>query len=235
MKRYFVASLLPLLVGAVTSTAEAVPPTVAAPVSPPTVQKPVQPPTGAIAPAAPQPMTATFQCVQSGGGYATVVGNGVKQATLITWNSTAFGSEFSPQVRCNIVSQKFQTVVARNGGKLRNLILTVGTIGNQTVVCAINQGQYGCNSDNMLFTLNPENAKNPGAALARILQIGNYGSGGPVSETTELPEYNLEGLVDRALSSVPDSTYPESTYTPSAPVMAPTEPTAPVAPMNDGF
>lgn len=235
MKRYLLASILPFVIGAVTSPAKASP-LEAAPVP---VRPPVQPANSGV-PATPK--TTIFKCVQSGKGYATVVSNGAKQATLITWSNTAFGTEFSPQVRCNMVSQKFQTVVARNGGKLRNLLLTVGTIGNQTVVCAINQGQYGCNSNNMLFTLNPKNAKNPGAALAKILLIGNYGSGGPLNETTELPEFNLEELVDQALGSAPESTDastapPVTPTEPSIPTESPTptEPSTPVAPVDGVF
>ncbi len=169
-------------------------------------------PTVTPAPRPPQPQTTTFSCVSSGSGYATVVSKGVKQATLITWNSTSFGPEYTPQMRCNNVSQKFQTMVNRNGGKLSNLLLTVGSINGQTVVCAVNQGQYGCNQENMLFTLNQENTKNPGSVLATLLQIGNYGSGPVIRETPELPEFNLEEVVNQKLSNSAQVVTPEQPY-----------------------
>jgi len=195
------------------------PPTVAAPRVAPTVAPPIRvnPVRNTIpAPARPtQPIAVNLRCAQAGNGYATIVSKGTKQATLITWNSISFGPEYTPQARCNTVSQKFQTIVNKNGGKLSNLVLTVGPIGNLTVVCAINQGAYGCNRENMLFTLNPENAQNPGAVLASILQIGKYGSGSAVRETTELPEYNLEEVVNQKLSDSPEVTAPESSITPA--------------------
>lgn len=197
------------LSGAIAFKAEAAPiPTVVAQL--PTVVP--SGPTVVPAPRLPQPQATTFSCVSNGSGYATTVSNGVRQATLITWNSTSFGPEYTPQARCNSVSQKFQTIVNRNGGKLGNLLLTIGSINGQTVVCAVNQGQYGCNQENMLFTLNQENTKNPGAVLATLFQIGKYGSGPVVRETPELPEFNLEEVVNQKLSNSAQVVAPEQPY-----------------------
>ena len=209
---------------ALASTAGAIPPpTVASPaavtpakVAAPTTVPPAQS-TSAVS------SGVSFRCVQASSSYATVVSKGTKQAILITWNSTSFGSEYSPQVRCNTVTQKFQTMVNSNGGKLGNLLLTIGSIGNQTVVCVINQGNYGCNRENMLFTLNPENAKNPGPVLASILQVGKYGSGNVVIETDELPEFSLEEVVNQNLSNAPQVASPEQPSLSDQPSITPAE------------
>lgn len=171
-------------------------------VAPPVVNYPTTSPS--VAPIPPSPQAGiTFNCISSGSGFATVVSNGVKQAPLITWNSNYFGAEYTPQVRCQSVSQKFQQAVNKNGGKLSNLILTAGTVNNLTVICAANKGQVGCNDSNMLFTLRPENAKNPAAVLNSIMEVGQRGSGSVVLETEGLPEVDLDRVVNQVLQAAP--------------------------------
>lgn len=139
----------------------------------------------------------TFHCVKSGSGFATVARRGGKQSPpMITWQSQIFGLEYTPEVRCNTVSQRLTSAVAQNGGSLRNLLLTTGRVNGQTVVCYINVGS-SCNSNNMLFTLNPENARDPGRALAKLLRFGvGDASGGPLLQSAG--GVNLEEAVDAA-------------------------------------
>ena len=192
------------------------PPTVA-PISGSPIVAPIpvnSPQTTPIVPPAPvtSPQSSiTFSCIPSGSGFATVVSNGSQQAPLITWNSNYFGAEYTPQVRCQAVSQRFQQATNANGGRLSNLILTAGTVNNSTVICATNKGQVGCNSSNMLFTLRPENAMNPAAVLNSIMQVGRSGSGSVVLETAGLPEVDLDRVVTQALQSAPKIT---PTYNP---------------------
>lgn len=122
--------------------------------------------------------TTVFRCVRSNGGFATVAERGSNRSyPMIVWQSNIFGPEYTPEVRCQTVSQRLTNAVAQNGGSLRNLLLTTGRIGNYTVVCYVNTGASTCNRSNMLFTLRPESARDPGAALASLLRFGS-GAGG---------------------------------------------------------
>lgn len=122
---------------------------------------------------------------------------------MITWNTTEFGSEFTPEKRCQIVSQKLTDVVAQHGGSLRKLQLTTGQVDDgQTVVCVITPEQKSCNRNNQLFTLNKENAKNPSKAL---VQITNFSQGKAdsksINESGDFPSIiSLETLVNRLLT-----------------------------------
>jgi hypothetical protein len=131
----------------------------------------------AVATASNSTDSTSFECVQQGGGWATVAkrGNAISVAPLLTWNSPYFGPEYTPEQRCQIVSTKLTNAVKANGGKLGNLNLTTGQVDKgYTVVCLVTEGQRNCTLANMLFTLNKENAKNPSAVLA---QITNFSQG----------------------------------------------------------
>jgi hypothetical protein len=144
---------------------------------------------------------AMFSCVQQGSGWATRLerGNSISKSPFITWNTTEFGSEFTPENRCKIVSEKLTDAVAKNGGLLGNLKLTTRKLDDrQTVVCVITPEQQICNRDNMLFTLSKENAKDPDQALAKITNFAYAKSNSsPIEESGYL--ISLETLVNRLL------------------------------------
>ncbi|MBW4448483.1 MAG: COP23 domain-containing protein [Spirirestis rafaelensis WJT71-NPBG6] len=97
----------------------------------------------------------TFHCIRQGNGYATVARRGSRQTgAMITWNSTAFGPKFTPQKRCELVSQRLTKAVTSSGGRLSTLKLTHGIIGSNPVVCYINSTRGECNSNNLILTLN---------------------------------------------------------------------------------
>jgi hypothetical protein len=124
---------------------------------------------------------------------------------MIIWKSTEFGSEYTPWQRCQIVSNRLTQAVAQNGGRLSNLQLTTGIINNLPVVCYVN-GRGRCNSQNLLFTLDKRNAKNPGEALTRLINFSQDG-GGPVTTLrgggqSSAPQFVPFGdMVDRAFNS----------------------------------
>lgn len=146
-----------------------------------------------------------FQCIRYGKAFATIAQRGDRRsAPMIVWESYVFGPEYTPQQRCNNVSQKLTNAVAQNGGKLRNLLLTTGRINDQTVICYINSGEARCNRSNTLFTLKPENARDPGAALAGLLRFGQSGSGTALRESAGGEEdvaVDMEAAVEEALSA----------------------------------
>lgn len=140
----------------------------------------------------------TFSCVQQGGGWATLAKRGtlVSKVPLITWNTTEFGAEFTPEKRCQIVSQKLTDVVAQHGGLLGELQLTTGQVDDQTIVCVLTPDQKYCDGNNQLFTLNKENAKDPSNALRKITSFSK-GS----ADSSSIPESGysipLQELVNR--------------------------------------
>jgi hypothetical protein len=148
----------------------------------------------------------TFQCVTSGRNFVTIARRGnVTTDPMILWKSTEFGREYTPWQRCQIVSNRLTQAVAQNGGRLSNLQLTTGIINNLPVVCYVN-GRGRCNSQNLLFTLDKRNAKNPGNALTRLINFAQDG-GGPVTTfrtgaQSSAPQFVPFGdMVDRALNS----------------------------------
>ena len=180
----------------------AVAPTGANPARPvtPTSTAPARPPTQATS-------TTAFLCGQSGSNPATLVQvNGrTLQSPLIVWTTNYFGTDYTPQQRCQMVSVKLSSAIAQNGGRLSNLRLATGTVNNQTVVCYTN-GFRSCTANNMLFTLKPENVNNSQDVLARLANFARQGSGGAVYESggANVPEeasISLEEAVNHALQA----------------------------------
>jgi hypothetical protein len=146
----------------------------------------------------------TFNCVQQAMGWATIAqrGNAISQSPLLTWNSTEFGTDWTPEQRCKTVSQRLTDAVAKNGGKLASLDLTTGKVDNgYTVVCVVTATQRSCDRNNVLFTLKKENSQNPSAILAKITNFAKGdASNPPIAESGNIPQFiPLETLVNRVL------------------------------------
>jgi len=145
----------------------------------------------------------TFQCVEQGGGWATVAKRGkeVSPSPLIRWNTPEFGPEYTPEKRCQIVSTRLTNIVAKNGGRLGGLDLTAGKVENgSTVVCLVNQQPRSCNLGNMLFTLNQQNANNPNQVLTTITSFAKgKATNSTVAESKDIPQFiSLDDLVNRS-------------------------------------
>jgi len=188
----------------------------------------------------PNPVAAAtvFRCVSYGSGFATIAQRGTRTSEpMITWESYVFGAEYTPEQRCQTVSQKLTRAVSQNGGSLKNLLLTTGNLNGQTVICYINMGAANCNSSNMLFTLNPENARDPGAALATVLRFGSGAGLGPLRQSAggedASPTVDLDAVVEQALavgthqSAGSEEGNDPGSNTQTNPVTAPSEPSNP--------
>lgn len=145
----------------------------------------------------------TFQCVEQGGGWATVAKRGkeVSPSPLIRWNTAEFGPEYTPEKRCQIVSTRLTNIVAKNGRRLGGLDLTAGKVENgSTVVCLVNQQPRSCNLGNMLFTLNEQNANNPNQVLTTITSFAKgKATNSTVAESKDIPQFiSLDDLVNRS-------------------------------------
>ncbi len=145
---------------------------------------------------------AQFTCVSQGNGYATVVRKAEGETVLITWNSRSFGPRYTPQERCNQVTGRLQNYVSANGNNISNLLLTTGYVNGLPVICVVNNGQSGCNSNNVLLTLSQQNAANPSQALTQFLNLtqGNI-SGNPIQERQGKSIVPLDIAVDSSFSS----------------------------------
>ncbi len=137
-------------------------------------------------PEPPKPVVSTT--VSCEGGLTTIVSKGEKggpdyqMAVLISWKTTEFGGNYTPQQRCNVVSNRFQAAVQANAGSMKGLLLTNGPVNNRMVICALRPGETECSADNMLFTLKKENENNAGAILGRLLNTSVTGSGSTIEE-----------------------------------------------------
>lgn len=194
----------------------------------------------------PENLTTTFECVTEGRSYATVARRGDRvTAPLILWRTFEFGSQYSPENRCRIVSDRLTRAVYDNGGRLTNLQLTTGRVNNLPVICYTNGGQYGCDSRNLLLTLDRSNASNPNAALDNLLNFGVSGSGVPVvsfapsqgfnSRPSSTPKrISLERIVNDAFE---DKYADDQTpiVRPQPPVSRPGNPFSRPQPVNNGI
>jgi parallel beta-helix repeat protein len=130
----------------------------------------------------------SFQCVQVKGGYATFVQRdnpAVLPRTMINW-TRQIGPEYTPEKRCQIVTDNLNRVVNNNGGRIDNLSFVSGKVRGSSVICLANSSSLGCNDSNMLFTLSAKNAKNPREvinSLASSIDSSASGGGSPVQES----------------------------------------------------
>lgn len=144
-------------------------------------------------PAVAHPISTLFRCVRDGNGFATIAQRGDRiTPPVITWNSKL--GQYTPQQRCNIVSQRLTQAVAQNGGKFKNLLLMAGSVNNQAVICVINNPESFCNRSNTLFTLGRENARRQDEVIARLRNFSRQASGTPIPESDGLEPISLEGL-----------------------------------------
>lgn len=117
----------------------------------------------------------TFRCIQQQKSWAILAqrGNAVSTLPLITFNSTQFGSDWTPKERCYTVSQRLTEAVANNGGRFDGLTITTAKVNGYTVVCSLAPNETSCNRQNMLFTLNQKNGEDPNLVLLRITNFVN--------------------------------------------------------------
>ena len=150
-------------------------PTVTAPQPPPVVPSSTSN-TQQAAPTADDTSTATSSNVKvSCQDLTTVVQKGDRQALMFNWHTNHFGGEYTPEKRCQLVSERLQSAADRNGGTLKGLQLGSGVLNGQTVICVFQTSENSCNDGNLLFTLKPENAKRPQAVIAKISTFAKSG------------------------------------------------------------
>lgn len=184
------------------------------------------------------PITTTFHCITLGQGYATIARRGAKQTPpMITWTKTT-GGGYTPQKRCNIVSERFTKAVAANGGKLGNLKLKVGTLNRNPILCYVRSKAESCDANNLILTLNSSDRGKEANLIADIKYFSINGKGRPLTRNILPPiipgeELPLGSGIDKSLATGAETT-PAS---PARPSVQPSRPApsgvSPSAPAPD--
>ncbi|WP_198525081.1 COP23 domain-containing protein [Kamptonema formosum] len=146
-----------------------------------------------------------FKCVPYGtNSYITLAEKADKTAALFLWSSENFGGKLSPERACNTLSQRMNDAVRKQGGNLNSLLLTMGRVNRETVICFVSNYDSGCNANNTLFALTPEDAKQygrqPQKFLEKLTGISVQGSqppvlqlaGNPINDIDRQPYFSLE-------------------------------------------
>jgi hypothetical protein len=144
-----------------------------------------------------KPLTVRFYCGQSFDTDqnkilpTTFVATSARTESIaiIRWKS-GFGG-YPPQVRCNMVSSKFQT--AWTGGNLKFIKAGVSNQTGQGIVCGTADRQQKCDDAQMLFTLkNHQDAIN---IIANINSIRSGKVGNPILQSSGDSLVDLEQLI----------------------------------------
>lgn len=136
-----------------------------------------------------------FSCVAESRGFATIAsrGNKLRTAPLILW-TTALGG-WSPEKRCQIVTERLNQAVVQNGGQMGGLSLTSGPVNQETVICFVKTIGQSCTDRNMLFTLNSSNAQDPAKIIQQMASFAMRGSGQPIVEKPPEPLVDSTGEI----------------------------------------
>lgn len=132
----------------------------------------------------PEPAALVFRCTAFNGSPTTMVQTQRGDLPLIAWRSEYFSnSGYSPQARCQIVSDRFQEHAER--GNLR--YISHGVLNAQKVLCVADRGTlsqqttYHCQqplSESLLLTL--EAKDDPEAVLSELFEVSSRPDPGKV-------------------------------------------------------
>ncbi|MBG0742758.1 MAG: COP23 domain-containing protein [Cylindrospermopsis raciborskii KL1] len=152
-----------------------------------------------------------FTCVAQGSNWATVGQRpGGRPIPIVVWTkkgAQSFGEDYNPKSRCEVVTANLNQAVEDSAGNLYDVVLTWGNVGDKTVICALSlKDTGGCDGNNTLFALKPENAKNPDKVLETLTQISIRGSSaGVITETRgrSRATVNLGEVISKAAKRLP--------------------------------
>ncbi|PSB44837.1 hypothetical protein C7B80_19195 [Cyanosarcina cf. burmensis CCALA 770] len=160
---------------------------------------PARTPAVAQIPARPQGEQATsFSCAKMGAGITAIAQQGsasIPQPTL-AWNRDLVPTDLTPEQLCQVVTQRLNQLVAENGGNLKNLLLTVGSVDKKPGVCLVNNIKSGCNQTNLVLSLNPEMAQKATDILQNLVAFDVPGSGNAVQESQGQPFVSLAAVAE---------------------------------------
>lgn len=121
-----------------------------------------------------------FYCDQSRGSPTTFVRtqDGVRLPVIRWVSNFGLSSEWTPEKRCQQVSQRFQ--MSHNRGMLR--YIKPGSIRGIPVICATLQPDSPCSEQTLLFTLKP--GSNPVETFRRLMDRRALASGNALEQSS---------------------------------------------------
>jgi hypothetical protein len=135
--------------------------------------------------------TTSFVCGNSGGKPATVAKTKKGDVPIVIWSSEEFSDAgFTPQVRCQKVSARFQSLY--RSGQLK--YITAGSVNNLPVVCATKKVAATCNQQNLLYTLKPN--ADPQQVIKRLMAIRNRASSRGLEESAAMPTTTVTNSIE---------------------------------------
>lgn len=140
----------------------------------------------------------------------TVIQQGQYRAVLFQWNTHFFGGNYTPSKRCEIVSDKLDSLIKANDGQFSGIRFIPGLVNNYPVICSPKTGESSCNPQNILFTLKPENRAKANEIVLSLKDPNTYGSFS-INEARR-PEADLGEWAKRNLNL--NSTYPQNNSQP---------------------
>jgi Circadian oscillating protein COP23 len=162
-----------------------------------------------------------FYCATIKNTPTTMARTSRGSVSVIHWTSkNAFGEDYPPEVRCKLVSSRFQEYYT--DGTLN--FLTTGVLNRQPVICAVQAKGGPCG---VLFTLKP--GSDPDLTLKRLLSIRDRSTTLVLNESISSPLINVNDFLETA--PVEESSADASPTSVTKAKADPAEPsTAPAAP-----
>jgi hypothetical protein len=156
-------------------------------------------PTIVVAAPAQSILKTTFACVKVDGNPATIAIRGERTTSpMIVWKDTSYG-KYTPQKRCQIVSQRLTKAVA-SSGKLSNLNMTYGMLNSLPVICFITRKGEKCGSENLLFSLKTSERGKEQEILDSLLDFSKIGKGNPTMRGGSKPK-TLGDAIEQELTN----------------------------------
>ena len=132
-----------------------------------------------------------FSCDISSGVPTTIVHSPKHGAVkIIEWKTVEFGDKFTPEARCNTVSQRFETYA--RAGTLK--YFTTGSVNRQPVICAVASKSAPCNSQSLLYTL--KKGTDAKTVLKQLLDLRSGSSSNALNETESRIYIDFEKVVE---------------------------------------
>jgi Circadian oscillating protein COP23 len=131
-----------------------------------------------------------FYCGTSKNTPTTMAKTSRGSVSIIHWTSkNAFGEDYPPEVRCKLVSLRFQEYYT--DGTLN--FLTTGVLNRQPVICAVQSKGGPCG---VLFTLKP--GSDPDLTLKQLLSIRDRSTTLVLNESISSPLINVNDFLETA-------------------------------------
>jgi hypothetical protein len=120
----------------------------------------------------------SFVCGKSNGIPTTVAKTKKGDVPIVVWSSEGFSkSGFTPQVRCQQVSARFQSLY--RSGQLK--YITAGTLNNTPVLCATREQTGTCTQQNLLYTLKA--GADPQLVIKKLMDVRNRATNSVLNES----------------------------------------------------